>query len=98
MTVNDRLAGFKYIYETDHPDVAVVRFYGTGLLGMLRLSKLEFVIRRNHPDDGIVQCCVGLTKGPLWALQDGSVEEAQNEVQRWANPILHQAMLAASQS
>ncbi len=92
MKANKRATGFKYIYETADPNVAVVRFRGEGVAGLVGLSRLEWVITRGDPNS-IAQCCAELvTRAPLWAVENGTVEAAQEEVHRWDNPILYEAM------
>lgn len=94
MKAKRKATGFNYIYETDDPNVAVVRFNGEGLAGLVGVSRLEWVIRRND-HKSIAQCCAELvTKAPLRAAQSGAVEAAQEEVHRWANPAFDEAMRA----
>jgi len=84
--------GFKYIYDTANPDVAVVRFSDEGVAGLVGLSRLEWVITRGD-SNSIAQCCAELvTKASRWAVENGTVEAAQEEVHRWENPILYEAM------
>ena len=92
MQAKNRLAGFKYIYETENVDIAVVRFNGEGIGGLLGLTRLEWVITRG--DSGsIARCCAELvTNTPLWAAENGDVEAAIEEVHRWENPILYDAV------
>ena len=92
MKAKKRATGFNYIYETANPDVAVVRLSGEGVAGLVGLSRLEWVITRGD-HNGIGQCCAELvTRAPLWAVENGAVEAAQEEVHRWDNPILYEAM------
>jgi len=81
MRAKKRVKGFKYVYETAKPDVAVVRLAGN-----------EWAITRGD-HDSIAQCCAELvTRAPVWAVENGAVEGAQEEVHRWNNPILYEAM------
>jgi hypothetical protein len=94
MKTKARLEGFKYIYATDQPDTAVVRFTAEGITGLLGLSRLEWVIRRGDPAS-IARCCTELIlNAPIYATKNGSVEAAQREVDRWAYPVLDRAMRA----
>ena len=89
MEVHGRLPGFKYIYGTDLKDVAVVRFHGEGLGGLLRLNKQEWVIRRDDPES-IRKCHTGLLMdSPTWAVSNGEASQAQAELERWQFPLLH---------
>ena len=95
MKVKGLVPGFKFLYATDDADVAVVRFSAEGLRGLVGLSRLDWVITR-HDSDSIIRCCVELLgKAPIWAVENGDVEAAQAEVDRWANPILYEAIRMA---
>lgn len=92
MKAKDLIPGFRFIYETDSRDVAIVRFCGAGVGGLLGLTRLEWVINRNDPKS-ILQCCSELLmKAPIWAAENGEIEAVHAEIDRWANPILHEAM------
>ena len=93
MKVKGRAPGFKYIYQTDIEDVAVVRFCSEGIGGLLGLKRLEWIISRN--DDSIVRCFAELSvKAPVWAIENGNVAAVEAELHRWCNPILYEAMRA----
>ena len=92
MEAKRRASGFKYIYETENPDIAIVRFKADGVGGLLGLTRLEWVIARTDLNS-MARCCAELvTKAPLWTIENGDVAVAQEEVQRWADPILYDAM------
>ncbi len=86
------IPGFKYLHRTSSEDVAVARVPTEGIQGVLG-KKNERVLRRSDPGS-ISKCCSDmLLQSPPWGVEDGTVQHAQNEVERWAHPELYEMSL-----